>query len=115
MVAKEARFRVEVTQRRLAQWAKIGKESQGDLADHIHRVTEILVKALPESAILLSTGLMVTRGVVIPMPIPINHPSWQNQAESGNKSVKMPTDFTEDLIMKMPASTSKAEKQTVGK
>ena len=57
LVIKEAKFRVEVTQRRLAQWVKINKESQKGLADHVHMVDEILLRALPESAILLLTSL----------------------------------------------------------
>ena len=111
---KKARFRAEVTQRRLAQQAKIGKESQGDLANHIHRVAEILVKT-PKSAILLSTSLMVTKGAVIIMPIPTYHPPWQDQAESCNMSMKMPIDFTDEPNTKMLVSKSTAEKQTAGK
>ena len=69
----------------------------------------------PESAILLSTSLMVNRRVVIPMSILTYHPPWQDQAESGNKSMKIPTDFTDEPNTKMPISMSTAEKQTAGK
>ena len=85
------------------------EESQGDLVVLVHRVTEILVKTLPKSAILLSTGLVVTRGAVIPMPILAYHPPWQDQAESGNKSMKMPTDIMDEPNTKMTESTSTAE------
>ena len=53
--------------------SKDQQESQGDLDNHICRVVEILVKTSPESAILLSTSLMVTRRAVFPMPILTHH------------------------------------------
>ena len=95
--------------------SKDWKESQGNLSNHIHRVIEILVKTLPKSAILHSTSLMVTTGAVIPMPILTYHPPLLGQAESGNKSVKMPTNFTDDPNTKSLASTPMAKKQTAGK
>ena len=49
------------------------------------------------------------------MPILTYHPPWQDQAEQGNKCVKMPTDFTDEPNTKMPELTSTAEKQTAGK
>ena len=49
------------------------------------------------------------------MAIPTYHLPWQDQAEVGNKSVKMPTDFTDETSKKTPESISTAEKQTAGR
>ena len=57
---------------------------------------------------------MVTAGAVIPMPILIYHLPWQDQAESGNKSMKTPTDFTDEPNTKKLVSMSTVEKQTAG-
>ena len=88
LVVKEARFKLEVTQRRLAQQVKINEKSQGYLTDHVYRIIEILVKTPTELAILLSTSLVVTRGAVIPTPIPTHHPPLQDQTEPGNQIMK---------------------------
>ena len=58
---------------------------------------------------------MATRGVVILMPILTHHLPSQDQAESGNKSVKIPTNFTDKPNTKVLGSMSMAEKQTASK
>ena len=92
----------------------INKKSEGDLADHVHRVVEISVKTPPKSSILLSTGLMATRGAFIPMPILIQHPPLQDQAKSGNRSMKTPTNFTDEPNTKALALMPMVEKQAAG-
>ena len=93
----------------------MGKDQQGvtgNLANHICRVRKILFRTLPESAILSLTILMVTRGSAFPRIILMYHPPLQDQAESGNKGMKMPTNSTKTsntTLMPM------AEEQTADK
>ena len=77
--------------------------------------SEILLRALPESAILLLNGLMATRGLAVPMPTPIHYPPLKDQAESDNKSMNMSTNATDKPNTKVPMLTPMAEEQTAYK
>ena len=69
VVEEEAKFQVEVTQRRLQHRKQINEESQKSLA--IQVVGKMVGNAMPPIILQLSSGLLATEDVTVPVPIPI--------------------------------------------
>ena len=70
-VKEEAKFCMEIAQRRLQHRKQVNEESQQSLANHIQAVDEIIGKAMPPIILQLTAGLLTTCGGTIPVPIPV--------------------------------------------
>ena len=59
-VEEEAKFWVEIAQRRLQHQKQVDEESQQSLTDHIQAVGEIIGKTMPPVVLYLTAGLLTT-------------------------------------------------------